>query len=114
MCHHGIAICEHFSEHFGTLCTEHCVENSQSLIKIKTDQISVQIFPYPNAYRFIVDNTVGSVSGVNSRHTYRVSLGGGGGGGTHCTSLSRLTFILAVTPPEDLNVLWTTGYILER
>ena len=42
----------------------HCVGDTQSPINIKTVQISVEIYPYPDAYRFIFDNTVGSVSGV--------------------------------------------------
>ena len=58
---HGIAI---YGPEDWKKVSEHCVENDQSPINIKTDQISVQIYPYPNAYRFIVDNTVGSMSGV--------------------------------------------------
>ena len=58
---HGTAICGPVD---WKNVSAHCVDNAQSPINIKTDKISVQIFPYPNGYRFIVDNMVGSVSGV--------------------------------------------------
>jgi len=60
---HGTAICGPVD---WKNVSAHCVENNRSPINIKTDEISVPIFLYPNGYLFMV----GSVSGVlvNSGH----------------------------------------------
>ena len=68
---HGIAICG--PEDWKNVSV-HCVGDTQSPINIKTDQISVEIYPYPNAYRFNIDNTVGGVSGVLANNGHAPTL----------------------------------------
>ena len=68
---HGIAICG--PEDWKNVSV-HCVGDTQSPINIKTDQISVEIYPYPNAYRFNGDNTVGGVSGVLANNGHAPTL----------------------------------------
>ena len=58
---HGTAICGPAD---WKNVSAHCVENTQSPINIKTDKIFMRMFPYLDGFHFIVDNVVGSVSGV--------------------------------------------------
>ncbi|XP_020618030.1 carbonic anhydrase 2-like isoform X1 [Orbicella faveolata] len=58
---HGTAICGPVD---WKNVSAHCVENTQSPVNIKTDKNSMHMFPYLDGFHFIVDNMVGSVSGV--------------------------------------------------